>query len=177
MEEKMKKGRANRKKGSKSGKRYNEQRRRAINLLFFGILCLCVLVLLFAAAIKQKGNGSSASHTAFDQSKSETAIATEGQKYQAVEDIYLDKDTGIAGMNIVNEVSGSVYLKVTVELENGETLYESELLKPGSVLKEIRIERELSEGEYEFTISIDSYALADEQLLNGVVYTRKLYVK
>lgn len=173
----MKKNIARRKKGQESSRQRNEQRRTTVNLLFSGILCLCVLVLIFAVMIKKKESDSNGSYASSDQKKTETVVETKEQKYQAIEDICLDKKTGIARVHIANEASSSVYLKVTVGLENGEILYESELLKPGGVLEEIKIEKDISEGEYTVTISVDSYSLDSKQILNGVVYTRKLYVE
>lgn len=168
---------AKRKTNSKNSRKYREQRQNTVKVLLFCLLCICVLVGLAAVTAKKREKDRDAALETSDHGKNENMVVTNGQEYQAVDDIRLDTATGLAQLHVVNAADSGVYLKVTVELKTGGLLYESELLEPGGVLEEIRIEDEIAAGEYPVAISIDSYALDSRRMLNGVVYARMLYAQ
>jgi hypothetical protein len=110
------------------------------------------------------------------EDETQKVLVTQEQKYQSVNDIYMDAETGVTQINYINDATSSVSVKVTIELKGGDVLYTSDLLKPGDTLEQATFEQKLEKGEYDIEISIDSYSLNGSEMVGGVIYERKLIV-
>jgi flagellar basal body-associated protein FliL len=149
-------------------------KRALINILFAVavIACACAIFFMISKRSKSSGNGGDG-HA---KEETETIVVTQAQQYQAAEDVYLEQKTGIAHLNISNDASNEVSIQVIIALKDGDILYTSDFLEPGTVLSEIQLDCNLEQGEYDIEISVDSYS-ADREMVGGVMYERTLFVE
>ncbi len=167
-------------------KRNRKQKENARYAILVATLCICLGALIIALAIKNNSDKKDDTSTGTDSQTSterqevattQTITQANEQVYNSVNDIVMNKDTGEASINIANDPENIYSLKVTVELDSGEVLYESELIAPGETLGTVTFDIELSEGEYSVIVSVDSYTTDGSELASGVIYTRTLTVE
>ena len=82
-------------------------------------------------------------------------------------------------LELPNPVGNPCYFRYTLTLvETDEVLYESELIEPGKMVKELTLNRALSQGTYTLRITIDTFSLADGTTpMNGGVQEVTVTVK
>ena len=78
-----------------------------------------------------------------------------------------------------NPLNNPCYFRYTLTIaETDEVLYESELIEPGKMVKELTLNRALPKGAYTLRITIDTFSLADGTTpMNGGVQEVTVTVK
>jgi len=66
-------------------------------------------------------------------------------------------------ISIGNPSENHCYLKISVTMEDGTTLFESDLLKPGTGYTEIPLSKKLSAGQYNIIVHYQGYSMDDAQ--------------
>ena len=66
-------------------------------------------------------------------------------------------------LNIENHADNQYLLKFRIDLENGETVYETGFLGPNMHITEDRLDVELEKGEYPALVTIEAYQVDKEQ--------------
>jgi competence protein ComGC len=151
----------------------NGKKRALVNAAFVAGTVLCVCVILLVMMNLPKSNDGGNGHA---EDETQKIVVTQAQQYQAAENVYLDQKTGTARLNISNDASNAVSIQVIIALKDGDILYTSDDLEPGTVLSEIQLDCDLEKGEYDIEISVDSYSLDQHEMVGGIVYERKLFV-
>ena len=86
----------------------------------------------------------------------------------AYESIELAADQTAQQVRFENPVDNDVWLRITLELEDGTVLWRSERLQPGQVVREIELERPLAAGSYDAVLRYEHWTYDDEtKPLNG----------
>ena len=70
-------------------------------------------------------------------------------------------------VNLKNPAENACTFVLTLTMEDGETLWTGEALKPGEAFTRITLTRALDAGEYPATIHYDCYTIEDNRPLNG----------
>ena len=70
-------------------------------------------------------------------------------------------------VNVGNPSDNECYFVIVLKLVDGTELFTSDYLKPGEGLKQITINQELEQGEYQAVIEYRCYSMEDESALNG----------
>lgn len=77
-----------------------------------------------------------------------------------------------------NPKENTCYFKLSLKLEDGTTLWQSDLLEPGMAFDRIALKQSLKKGTYEnATLQYQCYALADQRELNGSAIQLNLEVQ
>lgn len=67
-----------------------------------------------------------------------------------------------------NPEENTCYFKLSLILEDGTTIWTSDLLEPGMAFKSIELDKTLDKGTYsDVTLKYDCYSLKDQSQLNG----------
>ena len=86
----------------------------------------------------------------------------------AYESIELAADQTAQQVRLENPVENDVWLRITLEFEDGTVLWQSERLQPGQVVREIELERPLAAGSYDAVLRYEHWTYDDEMKpLNG----------
>ena len=80
-------------------------------------------------------------------------------------------------VNLGNPAENACTFVLTLTLEDGETLWTGEALKPGEAFTRITLSRALDVGDYPATLHYDCYTIEDNQPLNGAEIQLTLEVK
>lgn len=80
---------------------------------------------------------------------------------------------------LVNPEGNQCYFKYEITLkDSGKTIYESDFIKPGTAVTNVKLNQTMENGVYDISISIVAYDLEDyEEQLNGGVVETTLVVK
>lgn len=80
---------------------------------------------------------------------------------------------------MVNPEGNQCYFKYEITLkDSGKTIYESDFIKPGTAVTNVKLNQTMENGVYDISISIVAYDLEDyEEQLNGGVVETTLVVK
>ena len=70
-------------------------------------------------------------------------------------------------VNLKNPPENACTFVLALMLEDGETLWTGETIKPGETFTRITLSRALDEGEYPATLHYDCFSLQDNTPLNG----------
>ena len=70
-------------------------------------------------------------------------------------------------VNLKNPAENACTFVLTLTMEDGETLWTGEALKPGEAFTRITLTRALDAGEYPATLHYDCFSLNDNTPLNG----------
>lgn len=156
----------------RSRRRKRDMKNRNLLLAVVTVLALFLVLLAFfhdrLFSVKRDTEGTESA---------QVTVETEQAVYQNTGDIYWNVQTKMAEVYFENQEGNSYNMKYTIALaDTGELLYESALLTPGTVLTEIELELPYTEGEYAVTVSADSYDSRTGELLNGVIYTKKIFI-
>jgi hypothetical protein len=155
----------------------NKGKKRALmNLVFvFGIIFFVLIIFGVMSKIPKISDANSSNAHANDETQK--ILVTQEQKYQSINDIYMDLETGVTQINYINDATSTVSVIVTLQLKEGDALYTSELLKPGDTLEQVTLEQRLEKGTYDVEISVDSYSINGDEMVGGIIYERKLIVE
>ena len=80
-------------------------------------------------------------------------------------------------VNLKNPAENACTFVLTLTLEDGETLWTGETIKPGEAFTRITLTRALDKGEYPATLHYDCYTIEDNQPLNGAEIQLTIEVK
>ncbi|MDD3338855.1 MAG: hypothetical protein PHS82_08390 [Lachnospiraceae bacterium] len=98
-----------------------------------------------------------------DGEDSESSVEP-GIKIPGYKSINIDAGTKDVAVELVNPEENQVYFKISFYLpETDETIYASDLIKPGQHLYEITLDREMEPGEYPLTVKYETSS-ADENM-------------
>jgi hypothetical protein len=71
-------------------------------------------------------------------------------------------------VSLDNPIENGAWLRITLELDGGEVLWQSEKLQPGQVVRSITLARALDPGEYDAVLRYEHWTYDDEMKpLNG----------
>ncbi|MGF6679689.1 hypothetical protein M2453_000217 [Aequitasia blattaphilus] len=87
----------------------------------------------------------------------------------AITNMVMDADSDVlSGTTLFNPAGNPCYFQFTIVLEDGITIFESQLVPPGKGISEAKLNRIIKEGTYDVIIRITSYDLNDhENEFNG----------
>lgn len=131
-------------------------------LLVMLLILLCVLLMGAVAYLLKTRQGSPSSHEdkAWDTGLDSSAKggADPGILIPGYDTVAMVADTSILPMSIGNPKENNCVMTVTLLLEDGTVLYESDILAPGEGMEEISLSRNIQEGTYNVTARFDCYA-------------------
>ena len=105
--------------------------------------------------------------------KTEDTIAIPGY-----EGLTLIADSKKQELSLKNPETNTCYFVITLYLEDGTELWKSEMLKAGDISKPIKLNRELSAGNYPAKLKYECYRMDKEKTpLNGAEMKLTLRVK
>ena len=105
--------------------------------------------------------------------KTEDTIAIPGY-----EGLTLKADTKKQELSLKNPETNTCYFVITLYLEDGTELWKSEMIKAGDVSKPIKLNQELSAGNYPAKLKYECYRMDKEKTpLNGAEMKLTLRVK
>ena len=94
----------------------------------------------------------------------EAAAAAAGIQIPGYKSITIPAGTRDVSVELMNPEENQVYFQISLYLpETEETIYQSDLLRPGQHLYEITLEKEMEAGEYPLIVRYAAYS-ADENL-------------
>ncbi len=162
----------------KNKKSKKERERVLLYQIFVIVLCVCIVGVILAVVMRNNSNsGSDDDSGNNDNAGNYVQVESNEQVYNSVDDLVMNKDTKEVTLNISNDADNAYNIKVTLQLDSGETLYESDMLVPGETLGTVTLDTDLTEGEYSVFVLLDSYSSSSGELVSGVVYTRTLTVE
>lgn len=120
---------------------------------------LCVFTILAAvAAVLAMLSGCS----------SDTGCANSGQiAIPGFETLYLAAGQTRQSVSLSNPKENGCLFRISLILEDDETLWTSDFIKPGKTVSRLTLSRPLDAGEYAATLKYDCFNLQDRQPLNG----------
>ncbi|MBQ6840079.1 MAG: hypothetical protein IJO45_05260 [Oscillospiraceae bacterium] len=136
-----------------------------------GVVCLLIIVLLCTCSQTPAENAPSQTETAAE--KNPDSIAIPG--YEALE---LKAGSKKQTVCLPNPPQNLCYFQISLYLEDGTLLWQSELIEPGDTSKPMQLTKELEKGTY--TNALLRYAcfrLDDRSPLNGAEMKLTLWVK
>ena len=138
-------------------------------------IAICVLLLLgvnfFMHCCKQNENSQGQNNT--DVVKNEGSISIPGY-----ETLTLRADTKQQEVALNNPAENTCYFVISLYLEDGTKLWESDLIKPGESSDSIKIDRKLDEGNYSAIIHYSCFKMDEYKTpLNGAEIKLTLRVK
>lgn len=77
-------------------------------------------------------------------------------------------------VNFYNPEQNSCYFKLTLTLEDGTVLWESDLLEPSKAFYDIQLKQTVKAGTYNASLSYQCFSLAEQKELNGAKIAVKL---
>ncbi|MCD7980790.1 MAG: hypothetical protein LUF32_00480 [Clostridiales bacterium] len=80
-------------------------------------------------------------------------------------------------VDIGNPSANNCYFVITIQLEDGTVLFQSDYLEPGQGFETIELTQALEAGEYTAVIQYECYSLEDKSALNGASSEFTLIVK
>lgn len=102
----------------------------------------------------------------------ESAYNTGGQAGASIQipgykSISIAADTTDVAVSFQNPVENSCYFRISLILDDGTVLYQSELIPPGKEVREVTLAQPMPAGEYAATVKYDTFTLDDQTPLNG----------
>ena len=73
----------------------------------------------------------------------------------------------LQSVDFQNASSNSCFIRISLILQDGNILWQSDLLNPGDRVKSITLSEALHEGSYSATLAYECFALEDKSQLNG----------
>lgn len=94
-------------------------------------------------------------------------------------DLPMDADTDELYAALINPEGNQCYFKYKIVLKEGnKTIYESDLIKPGTAVTNVKLNQRITKGTYDINIVVLAYSIEDyKQQLNGGVIETKLISK
>ena len=155
------------------------------NKILIGII-ICLIAVIIGGAIyftrgtdKDKKNktpdsafepnlDSNASETASNDGNNEEADKPEGIRIPGYPSITVPADTTDIEMNLENPVGNPCYFTFEIVLsDTGETIYKSDMVEPGKVITNVKLQHPLAAGEHNAVIKISTASLTDGKTMNG----------
>ena len=139
-----------------------------------------IIVIVLLITILIAGIGSSMS-----KRKKDTGVKWNGEtqetryvKIPSFSEIYFTADTKDQGFNFFNPSSNNCSMMIAL-VRDGEVYYESDAIRPGYGLREIKLNKTLDRGDYQFTYIVE--CCGDEpntqEEYNGVNFNTTIHVR
>ena len=90
-----------------------------------------------------------------------------GITFPGIRYLRIDADTANVNVNLGNPEDNPCYFVISIILEDGTVIFESDMLLPGENLGDIELSQALASGEYEASIVYEAYDLGDQSQLNS----------
>ena len=138
------------------------------------VLILLLLILVFFFVLNKKDIDTNIS----DIEDNEVVNNISSIKIPGYTSILIDKDKKDVEIALINPSGNPCYFEYELVLmENGESLYRSSFIPPGKMIKGVRLNRALKEGEYKAFIRITTTSISDNSPMNGANLETVLVVK
>lgn len=111
--------------------------------------------------------------------ETEDGSVTAGIQIPGYTSITIAADTTDVSVELVNPEENNVYFQISFYLpDTDETIYTSDLIKPGQTIYDITLERAMEVGEYDMTVIYSTFTADDEMSpRNGAEVNTTLIVK
>ena len=147
-------------------------KRSTLIVLFMLILLLLILVSFFVLNKKDIDTNIS------DIEDIEVVNNSSSIKIPGYTSILIDKDKKDVEIALINPSGNPCYFVYELVLmDNEESLYKSKHIPPGKMIKDVRLNRALKEGEYKAFIRITTTSISDNSPMNGANLETVLVVK
>lgn len=104
-------------------------------------------------------------------------VENENISFPGYESIFLKANKKSQQVYLFNPEINTCYFKISIILEDGKVIYESDLLEPGNAFTKIVLNETLEKGEYKNTsLNYQSFSMKDNKKLNGSTIMIKLIV-
>ncbi len=155
------------------GERKIKQKKIPIIILLILILTAIGLGVWFFLMNNDEPTEFSEPTASVETEKNENTIAIPGY-----EGLTLKADTKKQELSLKNPETNTCYFVITLYLEDGTELWKSEMIKAGDVSKPIKLNQELSAGNYPAKLKYECYRMdAKKTPLNGAEMKLTLRVK
>ncbi len=153
------------------------KRTKILIILFFVFVALIIVGLL--SCNKNTSDDPELNTPESETNEIQTGIASNGSiaipGYEGLTFVANSKKQSIA---LGNPATNNCYFVISIVLEDGTLIWESEEISPGNTSKEIVLLTELEAGSYNATIKYDCYSMdKNRSPLNGAQILTKLRVK
>lgn len=146
------------------------------------LLCLCVIA---AACFALPSTPEGRTLLGVDPGAAdpvESAYNTGGQAGASIQipgykSISIAADTTDVTVSFRNPEENSCYFRISLILDDGTVLYQSELIPPGKEVREITLAQPMPAGEYAASVKYDTFTLEDQTPLNGANVKMTLVVQ
>ena len=156
----------NRKKGEVTLKRGT-----LLTLILVILVLLCLVFFLF---FNKKDIDSNISNIEDKQIENQSASI----RIPGYSSISIPKDKEDVQIALINPSGNPCYFVYELVLmDNEESLYKSKHIPPGKMIKDVRLNRALKEGEYRASVRITTTSLSDNSPMNGANVETLLIVK
>lgn len=133
-------------------------------LIVLLVAILLLLILVFLLFLNKKDIDTNLS----DIEDKQVETASSSIKIPGYSSISISKDKKDVQIALINPSGNPCYFVYELVLkDNNETLYKSKLIPPGKMIKDVKLNRALSEGEYKASIKISTTSLSDNSPMNG----------
>lgn len=146
-------------------------KRNTLIVLLVLILVLLVLVIFFVVNKKDID-------TVIDIEDIQVVNDSSSIKIPGYSSILIDKDKEDVQIPLINPSGNPCYFSYELVLmDTDELLYKSKLIPPGKMIKDVRLNRALKEGEYRAYFRILTTSISDNSPMNGANMETVLIVK
>ncbi len=161
----------------------NNSRKRltAILIVVIVVIVAALLIWRFLPGEDETGTGSGAGEViAWDvdlDAEEDTAGATGAIQIPGYESMTFAAGETTQTVDIGNPADNTCYFVITIRLEDGTELFQSDYLEPGQGFETIELTQALEAGEYTAVIQYECYSMEDMSALNGASSEFKLIAK
>ncbi|MCD7921554.1 MAG: hypothetical protein LUG27_03835 [Clostridiales bacterium] len=162
-------------------KNHSRKRAAAILIAVIAVVVAALLIHQFLLKNDESDTGSGAGEVvAWDvdiDTEEDTAGATGAIQIPGYESMIFTAGETIQTVDIGNPADNTCYFVITLLLEDGTELFQSDYLEPGQGFESIELTQALEEGEYTAVIRYECYSMEDMSALNGASSEFTLIVK
>lgn len=94
-------------------------------------------------------------------------IPSPGITIPGIKYLRIDADTTNVNVTLGNPTDNPCYFVISIILDDGSVIYESDMLAPGEILGDIEISEALAHGEHKASILYEAFDLSDQSPLNS----------
>ena len=152
----------------------------AVMIVVAVIIVAALLIWHFTQQSEKESSGGSAGEVVawdVDPDTEDTAGATGEIQIPGYESMTIMAGETVQTVDIGNPADNNCYFVITIQLEDGTELFQSDYLEPGQGFETIEMTQALEACEYTAVIRYECYSLEDKSALNGASSEFTLIVK
>ncbi len=143
-------------------------------LIVLLVVILVLLALVFFLILDKKDVDTNVSNIEDKQVETQSSSI----RIPGYSSIVIERDKEDVQIALINPSGNPCYFVYELILKDGEeSLYKSKLIPPGKMIRDVKLNRPLKEGEYNASFRITTTSLSDNSPMNGANVETVLIVK